>query len=152
MNNSDPAGYTEVQHDLLFTDAFGFSIPLDPKLLTAESTTRLATAFRENFSRVRAMAYVPQSIVETATNHLLLLSQAVFDVTGKPVMDDSDLAASRQAVSEAYVARFHSSYFNGKHEMRDAIIYDTLVHNKELNITTGPFRQGFLFDAWLPKL
>jgi hypothetical protein len=144
MNSNDAGGYSEIQHDLLFTDAYQFSIPLEPFRLQLESTKRLCIAFRENVSRVRAMAYVPQSVVEKATDHLLLVAQAVFNVTGKPVMEDCELLVSQQAVADEYVKLLESKYFDGKYVMRHALAQGTLINNKHFNVNTGPFRAGFI--------
>lgn len=144
MNTTDANEPDEVQHDLLFTAACEFGDPISITQLHDETIKNVCKSFQNNIARLRAMAFVPQSVVQVSTEHLLRLSQAVFDVLGKPVMEDSELEPNRAAITSRYSELALGRFFDDKRDMLHTLTRDTLFHNKYSNVNAGLVRPGFV--------
>ena len=144
MTENDPIEGQEVQYDLLFTAASSFGEYVSSKDLACEALRPIAEAFRDNVERIWLMSQVPQSTIATCVQHATIISQATFDVLGKPVMDDTDLSEHGQEIWNRHLELMESTYFEDRPLTLKVLLSDSTRHHKHVNVNEGVMRRGFL--------
>lgn len=95
MSNGSSEEFEVRSAFFLFIEANLFGQTIDPESIRSEELRKLAIAFQSNVERIRQMTRVPQVMAYAATEYMLFFSQAVFNVIGKPVLDDTDMVHTR---------------------------------------------------------
>ena len=132
-----------VHYDLKFTDASTFSDAITPDALQDASLKQLCHTFRSNVERIRAMAFVPMSVADGSTRHMLMFSQSVHDALAKPVLADADLERLNDVFGKYKELVERQDFFRDKERAITKCIEFVLIYN-QFNENVSALRPGFL--------
>jgi hypothetical protein len=91
MASDDIDQPAQVQHDLLLTRSPNFGSAISRLELKGEALAVDLRRFSDNVERIRVMAISPRLMASAGVWCMLAISQATFNVLGKPTMIDTDL-------------------------------------------------------------
>ena len=139
MSGNDTESGYPVRHDLLLTEAHKFKLYIGTKNLHSGLLDEPCKAFQKNVERVWLLSCIPQRVAESATKQTLMLCQATFNVTGKPVMNNAEARTHQPAIDAAYqpIAYAHDrsdGFFSDKRDMLRLFVNDALRFNKGASI------------------
>jgi hypothetical protein len=142
MATRDPNTRYEVRHDLRIAAACEFGDYLPIYKINCVALQPAWYSFQHNIESVKIMAGLPTEVVFAAIDHLLTLSQATFNVLGKPVMVNEELMPNRDAISAEYDS-IKNHFFDGRRDVIETFARDLILYNSNTLVNSPLNKPGF---------